>query len=79
MFAFSRILWTTWYESQAVLGWWPSLVFFNGWMCLLLVLHVYWFSLIVRVAYSALTQKEEVRGITLACNEFITVEINILT
>ena len=55
-----RILRTTAFESSAVLGFWPSLVFFNMWMVILLVLHVYWFSLIVRVAYAALTKEGEV-------------------
>ncbi|XP_045170120.2 ceramide synthase 6-like isoform X2 [Mercenaria mercenaria] len=54
-----KVLNATWNQSNEIMGFWPSLIFFNGWLCLLLILHTYWFSLIVRVAYSALTKKSE--------------------
>ncbi|KAL4222172.1 Ceramide synthase 5 [Mactra antiquata] len=55
-----KVLNASWYQSIDIVGFFPSLIFFNGWLCLLLVLHTYWFSLIVRVAYAALTKKTEV-------------------
>lgn len=67
-----KILYTTWYESNRILGFFPALVFFNGWLCLLLILHVYWFSLIVRVAHSALTKKAEVDDVRSSTEEPVT-------
>jgi len=63
------VLNTTWYESNAILGFFPSLVFFNSWLCILLILHTYWFSLIVKVAYAALTKATEVsnHGLSFIC------------
>jgi len=67
-----KILHITWIDAQVILGYWPVLVVFNAWLCLLLVLHVYWFSLIVKVAYSALTQKEEVDDVRSSTDEPVT-------
>ncbi|XP_052247343.1 ceramide synthase 6-like isoform X2 [Dreissena polymorpha] len=69
-----KILNTSWFQSRAILGFFPSLVFFNLWLCLLLVLHVYWFSLIVRVAYAVLTKHSEVDDVRSEQEEPVTDE-----
>lgn len=69
-----KILYTTAYESAEILGFWPSLFFFNGWLSLLLILHVYWFSLIVRVAYAALTKVGEVDDVRSESEEPVSEE-----
>lgn len=65
MYCFPRyILYSTYVEVQAVLGFKPPAYFLiNGGLSLLYCLHVYWFSLIMKVAYMAVTtgQGKDVR------------------
>lgn len=45
---------STMYESYKVVGWDSVYFMFNGLLCMLLVLHVNWFRLILRIIYMQL-------------------------
>ncbi|WAQ94455.1 CERS5-like protein [Mya arenaria] len=68
------ILKASWILSVEIVGFFPSLYFFNGWLCILLVLHFYWFSLICRVAYDALTKSSEVDDVRSESEEPVSDE-----
>lgn len=53
-----RIMYTTFFDSGAILGSFPSMHFFNVLLTLLFILHIYWFSLIVALVYNVLTKKD---------------------
>ena len=73
----TKVLKTTWFECRAVVGGYPSLFFFNGMLLILLVLHVYWFKLIVIVAYSAIFKNgEEIKDIRSSTEEEVTDEMD---
>ncbi|XP_052791406.1 ceramide synthase 5-like isoform X2 [Mya arenaria] len=69
-----KILKASWILSVEIVGFFPSLYFFNGWLCILLVLHFYWFSLICRVAYDALTKSSEVDDVRSESEEPVSDE-----
>ncbi|XP_062609791.1 ceramide synthase 5-like isoform X1 [Saccostrea cucullata] len=71
----TKVMWSTYYECKQVVGGFPSLYLFNGVLVILLVLHAYWFSLIVTVAYTVLSkQGEEVTDIRSSDEEEISEE-----
>ncbi|CAC5422548.1 CERS5_6 [Mytilus coruscus] len=55
-----KVLKTSWFECKSIVGIYPSLYVFNAMLLVLLILHVYWFKLIVIVAYRAICKSDEV-------------------
>lgn len=56
----SRVMWSTYFECKQIVGPFPSCYFLNCVLVVLLILHAYWFSLIVTVAYTVLSKQGEV-------------------
>ena len=44
------------FEAQAILGPIPFYRLFNGLLITLLIMHIYWFALIVRIAWRVVTK-----------------------
>ncbi|KAK3592976.1 hypothetical protein CHS0354_023198 [Potamilus streckersoni] len=57
-----KAIFSSMFESTQIVGFYPALVFFNGWLLTLLILHGFWFSLIVKVTYKAFTSTGEIEG-----------------
>lgn len=47
---FFRILYSTFYETRAIVGYFGSNSLFNVLLCTLQVMHIIWFAMIVKVA-----------------------------
>nr|XP_022304143.1 ceramide synthase 5-like isoform X2 [Crassostrea virginica] len=60
----TKVMWSTYFECKQIVGVFPSIYFFNGVLVVLLILHAYWFSLIVTVAYTVLSKQGEGQEVT---------------
>ncbi|XP_065928808.1 ceramide synthase 6 isoform X1 [Magallana gigas] len=64
----TKVMWSTYFECKQIVGPFPSCYFLNCVLVVLLILHAYWFSLIVTVAYTVLSKQGEVPP----CNQEVT-------
>ncbi|XP_033761472.1 ceramide synthase 2-like isoform X1 [Pecten maximus] len=72
-----RVIYSTYFELPILVGNFPAVYMFNAMLCLLLVLHAYWFSLIVKVTYDVLTNTgEEVTDIRSSEEENVSEDEN---
>lgn len=71
----TKVMWSTYFECKQIVGPFPSCYFLNCVLVVLLILHAYWFSLIVTVAYTVLSkQGEEVTDIRSSDEEEVSEE-----
>ncbi|CAG2201557.1 CERS5_6 [Mytilus edulis] len=70
-----KVLKTSWFECKEIVGIYPSLYVFNAMLLVLLILHVYWFKLIVIVAHRAIFKShEEITDIRSSTEEEVSEE-----